>query len=187
MGLLIQNNNIQLTDGAGAVKFTTAKRMPHLLFGFSGSINVVTVTGVRQYGTGVDYYGNPTSGWSGFTCNETQDFVLATGVGIQQSGSFFMPFFSFNAGEFNTETGTTAGAGSTILRFFIDPGGYYRGVMVLSPVVVGNSLILRVKTTIKNDSGGFAGYPFINDTGPTVQLANTALTIGYRVYYGRYA
>lgn len=187
MGLLIQSNNIELTDGSGVVKFTTSKRMPHLLLGMSGSINVATVTGTRNYGTGVDYNGNPTTGYWGFNCNETQDFVLATQTGIQNAGSFIMPFFSFNAGEFSTDAGSTSGAGSTILRFFIDPAGYYSGVMVLSPIVVGNSLILQVRTTIKNDSGGFASYPFINDTGPTVQLANTALTIGYRVYYGRYA
>jgi hypothetical protein len=187
MGLLIQNNNIELTNGAGVVKFTTSKQMPHLLYGLSGSINVATVTGSRYYGEGTDYNGNPTSGYYGFLCNETQDFVIATGVAVQEAGSFFMPFFSFNAGDFNTEAGATSGAGSTILRFFIDPGGFYRGVMVLSPVVVGNSVILRVKTTIKEMAGGFSGYPFINDTGPTVQLANTALTIGYRVYYGRYA
>lgn len=187
MGLLIQNNEIQLTNASGGVKFTTAKRMPHLMYGLSGTINVANITGSRNYGSGTDYNGNPVYGYFGFNCDESQDFLLATNSAIQPANSFILPFFQFNADYFGTGTGVTSGSGSTILRLLINPDGYYCGAMILSPIVVGNSLILRVKTTAKNDSGGFASYPFVNDTGPTVQLSNTGLSINYRVYYGRFS
>lgn len=192
MGLYIENNQIRMTDAAGNERFTTAKRMSHLLYSASGTINVPNVQGTSTYVAGVGYAGDPYASWTGSTANFTQDFTVITEAGVSAADSFAIPFFKVTNGDIDTGTGAITGSGSAILRIFVDGSGYYRGVSTLTPLVIGQSVVLRVQTTIQDDAGGLVNHPpsalgsvASGQTVP-VQFLNTNYTIGYRVYYGRF-
>jgi hypothetical protein len=186
MGLIVENNAISMSDSAGNQRFTTAKRMPHLMYSASGSITIPDVAGSRYQGTGVDYSGNVVTGYYGFVVDRTDDYPVITNTAVQEAGAFVMPFFRISGSDLDTSGGSVTGSGSSILRLFVDGGGYFSGMMVLSPVVVGQTVYLRVKTTMDANDGGIANHPFINDTGATATLSASGLTIAYRVYYGRF-
>ena len=187
MGLIIENNTISMSDSAGNQRFTTSKRMPHLLYSATGSLVIPDVTGSRNYSEGLDYYGNVVGGYSGFHAEITQDVPVITNAAVQAGDAFVMPFFSISGGDLDTSGGSVTGSGSLMLRIFVDGAGFYVGAMVLSPVVVGTSVVMRIKTSILGGDNGIAGHAFINDLGYAATLAGSGLTIGYRVYYGRFA
>lgn len=194
MGLLIQNNQIILSDAAGNQRFTTEKRMPHLMLPASGTINVANCQGISTYVQGQGYAGEPYASWSGTQVNFTQDFVVLNHPSIQSENSFILPFYQITGGMVDTGGGAVTGSGSIMLRIFVDGVGYYRGVSVLTPIVSGNSVILRIKTTISDSAGTLVdhtpiplgGNLVVGQPAP-VQLANSNYTIGYRLYYGRFS
>lgn len=191
MGLVIQNNNINLTDASGNQRFTTEKRMPHLLLSASGTINVADAIGSSKYLAGTGYAGNPTASWSGSRADYTQDYTIMTDSRISSADSFIYPFFNIDLGAAATAGASLAGGGTVILNVLVDGKGYFRGVQLLTPVVVGNSVVLRVRTTIYDDLGELVNHtPYgtgtlVQNQQNTVAFSNTHYTIGYRVYYGK--
>lgn len=193
MGLLIQDNQIILSDAAGNQRFTTAKRMPHLMLAANGSIGVPNTRGTSVYVAGTGYAGSATASWTGTNVDHAQDFTVLTSAAIQDTNSFIFPFFTITGGDVDTAGAAVTGSGSIMLRVFVDGAGYYRGVATLTPIVVGNSVVLRVKTTIYDDAGGLVNHPPSALATPVygqpcpVELLNTSYTIGYRLYYGRFS
>ena len=200
MGLVIQSDNVTIKDGSGNTRFTTDRRMPHLLFSYSGSIAVPNARGTCEFSAfpGV-FDGSPFVMRGAFTCDDTRDFLIATDARITSADAFVMPFFSVSGGDIDTAGGSITGSGSSIVRLLVDTSGYFVGAMVLSPVVIGNSLILRVKTTAYSGSE-VSNYPYVDDNFPGLdeagsldlsqyhytELSGTSSTIGYRIYYGRF-
>jgi hypothetical protein len=194
MGLLIENNQILLTDASGNARFSTAKRMPHLILPATGTINVPNCRGSSRYVAGVGYAGEPYATWSGTDVNYTQDFLVLNDPKISEPNSFVIPFFKIVNGMNDTGGAVLTGSGSVILRLFVDGVGYYKGVSTLTPLVIGSTLILRVRTTILDSAGGLVDHtpisllanPVVNNPTP-VELANTNYTINYRLYYGKFS
>lgn len=194
MGLLIQNNQILLTDAAGNARFTTSKRMPHLILPATGTINVPNCQGTSTYVAGVGYAGEPYASWSGTSVNYTQDYVVLSDSKISEPNSFVIPFFRIVNGMNDTGGAALTGSGSVLLRIFVDGTGFYKGVSTLTPLVVGSTVILRVRTTIFDSAGGLVDHPLISlignpsvNSSTPVQLANTNYTINYRLYYGKFS
>lgn len=194
MGLLIQNNDITLRDSLGNARFTTAKRMPHLILPANGTISVPNCQGSSLYVAGVGYAGEPYAVWSGTTVDYTQDFIVLNDPKISATDAFILPFFKITNGMADTGAGAVTGSGSVILRIFVDGAGYYRGVATLTPLVVGNTVVLRVKTSILDSAGALAGHTPIPITSSlavnqsaNVELSDTNYTINYRLYYGRFS
>lgn len=193
MGLLIQNNQIILSDAAGNQRFTTNKRMPHLMFAASGTIGVPNVIGTSVYVAGTGYAGSPTAQWTSTSADYTQDFSVITNAAVQDSNSFIFPFFTIVGGDVDTGGAAITGSGSIMLRVFVDGAGFYRGASILTPVVIGNSVVLRIRSTIYDEAGELVAHPPVAVGTPisgqanTVELTNTGYTIGYRLYYGRFS
>lgn len=191
MGLLVQNNNVTINDGSGNLRFTTDRRMPHLLMAYSGSISVPNIRGTCTFTSSTGYGGVVTTSRNPFTWDQTLDFTIATDSRISGSDAFVMPFFSISGGDIDTAGGAITGSGSSIVRLLVDSIGYYAGAIVLSPIVSGNSLILRIRNTVGCSGGDIANYPFVDNYDSSfgyqsTDLSGTASTIGYRIYYGRF-
>jgi hypothetical protein len=172
MGLSIQNNNITISDGSGNMRFTTDRRMPHLLLGYSGGISVPNARGWSSFTTtssgGGGYGGGGATDITtrdNFSCEDIRDFVIATDSRIAQADAFVMPFFSISGGDIDTGGGAITGSGSSIVRLLVENSGYFAGAMILSPIVSGNSLILRVKSTAYCAGSDVANYPYVDNTG----------------------
>lgn len=187
MGLLIQNNNVTLTDGSGNTRFTTARRMPHLISQHSGSFTVPDVRVAEDGYVGEVYGGGTQYVVTSRSSNDLREFVIAQDANIKEADAFVMPFFTVSSGTVATGSGAITGSGSAILRLLVRTDGLFAGAMVLSPAVVDGVLKVQVKTTMFMD-GGFdiTDYPYVLNAAGVYVLANTALTIGYRIYYGRF-
>jgi len=177
MGLRLQSNLLQLTDGSNNVKFTTAYRMPHILGQVNGSIFVPDVPCFE----GSDY------GPAYITETSTNN-VLAIVPSMVGGEVFSQAFFTISAGDAATGDASIVGNGSTLLRVFRDSSGYFVGSMILTcgpAPEAPDYIVAQVRTTF--NANDFSGYsPIIDPNNGTGTLGGSGLIITYRVYYGRF-
>lgn len=186
MGLRLQSNLLQLTDGSNNVKFTTAYRMPHILGQLNGTIVVsdVPCNATANYDpeSGGTYFTGP------YTGETTTNHVLAIVPSMSGGEVFSQSFFTISAGDAQTDGASIVGNGSTLLRIFRDNGGQFVGSMILTcGPAPGTSdyIVAQVRTTFSGND--FSGYsPIIDGATGTGTLGGSGLIITYRVYYGRF-
>lgn len=183
MGLTLQNNLLQLTDGSNNVKFTTSYRMPHLLGQASGTIVVPDVPC-----TASPYYDEYGSGWGApYTAENSANNVLAIVPSMIGGEVFSQAFFTISAGDAATDNASIVGNGTTLLRVFRDSSGQFVGSMLLTcgpAPEAPDHIVAQVRTTFNGND--FSGYtPIIGGDG-TGTLGGSGLIITYRVYFGRF-
>ena len=190
MGLKLQSNLLELTDGSNNVKFTTAYRMPHILGVLEGTI---IVPDIPISGTYTEYY-DENSGYGSYyaapyLADVTTNSVLATIPAMGGGEVFSQSFFTISAGDAATGGASIVGNGSTILRILRDSGGQFVGSMLLTCGPAPNNsgaVILQVRSTLQgNDVSGYA--PAVNSSNGNGTLGGSGLIITYRVYYGRFS
>lgn len=210
MGLLLDNNYIEITDSSGNVRFSTTRRMPHLLHVVSGSFSLPNVQGTSTFSAQSEEsgYSFPRSGFSASTTH-TQTILTSSNI-TNSSDSFIAPFLTISSGDFATGSYVASGLGSSILFLFIRDDGYFAGSRVMSLQVSGDKLQMITKDEVSvSGSAAISGYSYSDSATPgyhyesnwpygegqtivfdnltvTTNLSNTSVTIGYKVYYGRY-
>jgi hypothetical protein len=194
MGITIQNNDIVIKDGDGNTRFSTARRMPHLILVASGTWNVGNVVGSSSW----SYYSDESgSGYNRASFNAStvaRTTVLSDSRIITGSGrSFVSPFFSMNNGIFTTAAGQVmAGLGSSIVHLFIRNDGYFAGSMIVNTELSAGKveLVARAECSVPGnytiDSYGYSDSGDPANGSTTTTLNGTGVTIGYKVYYGRF-
>ena len=209
MGLLLDNNYIEITDADGNVRFSTTRRMPHLLHVVSGSFSLPNVQGTSTFSVQSDEsgYSFPRSGFSASTTH-TQTILTSSNI-TNSSDSFIAPFLTISSGDFATGSYVASGLGSSILFLFIRDDGYFAGSRVMTLQVSGNKLQMITRDEVITSGQAISNYSYSDSASPgfhyesnwpygegqtivfdnltvTTSLSNTSVTIGYKVYYGRY-
>jgi len=209
MGLLLDNNYIEITDADGNVRFSTTRRMPHLLHVVSGSFSLPNVQGTSTFSVQSDEsgYSFPRSGFSASTTH-TQTILTSSNI-TNSSDSFIAPFLTISSGDFATGSYVASGLGSSILFLFIRDDGYFAGSRVMTLQVSGNKLQMITRDEVITSGQAISNYSYSDSASPgfhyesnwpygegqtivfdnltvTTTLSNTSVTIGYKVYYGRY-
>lgn len=185
MGMLIQNNLLQLTDGSNNVKFTTAYRMPHILGQLSGTINVPNMP--LNATEDIDNNGSPIFTFP-YLADNTTNTILADIPSMSSGEVFSQAFFTISAGEAYAGGASITGNGSTLLRVFRDSQGAFVGSIILTCGPApgqSNYIVAQVRSTAQTNT--FSGYtPNVNVYTGIGTLLGSSLTINYRVYYGRF-
>jgi hypothetical protein len=209
MGLLLDNNYIEITDADGNVRFSTTRRMPHLLHVVSGSFSLPNVQGTSTFSVQSDEsgYSFPRSGFSASTTH-TQTILTSSNI-TNSSDSFIAPFLTISSGDFATGSYVASGLGSSILFLFIRDDGYFAGSRVMTLQVNGDKLQMITRDEAITSGQAISNYSYSDSASPgyhyesnwpygegqtivfdnltvTTTLSNTSVTIGYKVYYGRY-
>ena len=208
MGLLLDNNYIEITDADGNVRFSTTRRMPHLLHVVSGSFSLPNVQGTSTFSVQSDEsgYSFPRSGFSASTTH-TQTILTSSNI-TNSSDSFIAPFLTISSGDFATGSYVASGLGSSILFLLIRDDGYFAGSRVMTLQVNGDKLQMITRDEVITSGQAISNYSYSDSASPgyryennpygegstivfenltvTTSLSNTSVTIGYKVYYGRY-
>lgn len=160
MGLELNSSEFIIRNAVGDVKFSTNRKMPHLLYDIPGSFNIPSILA-----------SNPNAG----IVDEQNEIIVVTNPNINNQNYFLLPFFRINGGPAETGNSVAVGGGSFLVRIFRQPStGQFLGSTIMTAEVAGNSLKISVSNNLDRTgvSGGVTGDDFIN--------------VGYRIYYGRY-
>lgn len=159
MGIDLRSTNFTIKDGSGNTKFSTERRIPHLLYNIPGVISVPTILGP-----------NP----SAVTVERTDEFILINNNNITTNDYFVLPFFRINGGPAESGNNVLTGGGSVLLRIIRQPStGLYLGSTILNTVVENGTLKLVCKQNL-------------DKTGYTNIEGDDIINVAYRVYYGRF-
>lgn len=160
MGIELNSSEFVIRNSVGDVKFSTERRIPHLLYDVPGTFDIPPLLA-----------GNPNADYA----DEQNELILVTNTNINNQNYFLLPFFKINGGPADTGGAVVVGGGSILARIYRQPStGEFLGSTILTAVVEGNSLKLSVSNNL--DRRGVPGGVVGDDT----------LNIAYRVYYGRY-
>ena len=197
MGITIQNDSIVIKDGNGNTRFSTARKMPHLLLVSSGSWTIPNVSGTASwtYSSDESYTGHV---MTGFTASQVDrqtvlvDSKIVTGVGK----SFIAPFITMSGGIFQTPSGQVMSAlGSNLPHLFVIDDGNYAGSMIVNTELSAGKVELVARSevsftgnhTIQNYSYTHSALPPAGSSGSTTTTLNgTGMTVTYKIYYGRF-
>ena len=164
MGISFNKNDVfTVKNAAGETKFSLNKQMPHIIQEFFGTVSIPTVL-------------NPgiTSRYA--IVNRIDEVANLTNVNlsINKEDSFIMPFYKIDAGEAFTSNLIMSGAGSVLVRRLTQPtSGEYLGASILN--IVQDQGNLKIVCNQHIDKSGYA----------TIS-GDVAITLSYRVYYGRF-
>jgi len=194
MGLTVQNDSIVMKDGAGNVRFTTDREMPHLLHSVSGSFTVGNVSGTANYQlvVGESSSSSAFTGWTG--SNVTRHTAITNSNVITGSDAFVAPFITINGGIFATPAGQTMSAlGSNLVNLYIRNDGYFSGSTLINVEIVAGKVELVVRSelnvagnyTILNHSYNHTA-PAAATVGVPSTLNGTSFNVTYKIYYGRF-
>lgn len=153
-----------ITDSSGALKFNLERRMPHILFSPKGTITVPLMFSGRT---------------NALSIQETQSNTIITNSMISSSDYFIMPFYKITNGIADTGGKTINGSGSTLIRVIRQlVTGEILGTSILDTVVEGQSIKLNVRNN----------FDITNLENLNLYLnTDIAVTINYKIYYGRFS
>lgn len=160
MGIELTSSAFNIRNSRGEVKFSTDRRIPHLLYDVPGSFNIPQILASNPNAEFVD---------------EQNELILVTNRNINNENFFLLPFFKINGGPAETGDSVIVGGGSILVRIYRQPStGEFLGSSILTAVVENNSLKISVSNNI--DRRGIRG---------TI-VGDDLINVSYRVYYGRY-
>lgn len=158
MGFNFNKDNFTITDNNENIKFSIDRKMPAILFSISNIINITPI-----------FLDSTTT-----RVNRRDEYFVVSNEIINNRDYFILPFFKIAGGTADTNNYVATGGGSTVLRVIRQPStGEYLGSSLLSTIVDGNTIKLVVDNSA--DKGTFR-----NISG------DVAITISYRVIYGRF-
>ena len=158
-----KNDVFTIKNAAGETKFSLSKRMPHIIHDISGTASIPTVLNA-----------NTTSRYE--IINRTDEVANLTNINlsINKEDSFIMPFYKISAGEAYTSNLIISGAGSVLVRRLTQPSsGEYLGCSILN--IIQDQGNLKIVCNQHIDRSGYASIS-----------GDAAITLSYRVYYGRF-
>jgi hypothetical protein len=160
MGLELNNRSFVIKNSVGDIKFSTERRIPHLLYDIPGSFNIPPIL-----------TNNPTAN----IVDEQNELILITNLNITSQNYFLLPFFKINGGPAETGNSVIIGGGSILVRIYRQPGtGQFLGSTILTALVDDTSLKISVSNNL--DRTGIRGSVIGDDL----------INVSYRIYYGRY-
>lgn len=167
MPLLIQNNDILMTNTAGEARFTTLRKMPSILRTISGTFTISSVS--------LGY-------------NTTDYIILPAGTpGIQNYGYFILPSFRISNSDAQSGGLSLSGLGTVQLASYRQSDGSYAGSIIFDVFVLSDlSLVIRQTVGIttanilkdKDDIQVYSG-------GGTLTFPQP-IDVSYTLYYCRW-
>jgi hypothetical protein len=160
MGIELTSSAFNIKNSKGEIKFSTDRRIPHLLYDIPGSFNVPPILASNPDARFVD---------------EQNELILVTNRNINNENFFLLPFFKITGGPAETGNSVIVGGGSILIRIYRQPStGEFLGSSIMTAIAENNSLKISVSNNI--DRQGVRG----TTTGDDL------INISYRIYYGRY-
>jgi hypothetical protein len=197
MGITIQNDSIVIKDGSGNTRFSTDRKMPHLLLVSSGTWVIPNVSGTANwtYYSDESYSGHQITSYTASQVDRKT--VLANSKILSGAGkSFVAPFITMSGGMFQTSSGQVMSAlGSNLPHLFVKDDGNYAGSMIVNTelssgkieLVARSEVYFSGNTTIQNYGFSHSALPPAGSSGSTTTtLNNTGMTVTYKIYYGRF-
>lgn len=169
MGILFQSDRFEITDASKNIKFSTTRKMPHLLYEATGTYTVPLVK------TG------------GFSYVEREDDQkILTNSNINTNDPFTIGFFKITGGPADTGDKVATGGGSILLRVLRRKNtAEFLGSSILNIKVGQGQLLLSVSQNLdrRENVVGVSNILTIRDEDV---LGDDVITVSYRVYYGRF-
>lgn len=160
MGIELTSSAFNIKNSKGEIKFSTDRRIPHLLYDVPGSFSVPPIL-----------VSNPDAQF----VDEQNELILVTNRNINNENFFLLPFFKINGGPAETGNSVIVGGGSILIRIYRQPStGEFLGSSIMTAIAENNSLKISVSNNI--DRAGTRGTATGDDL----------ISISYRIYYGRY-
>jgi hypothetical protein len=162
MGLLFEKDNFTITNSIGDTKFSLDKRMSHILLSPAGTLTLPSLLS-----------SNPT----GQTINRTDSYTIISDPKITRTDFFVMPFYKITNGYADTGGYTISGTGSTLIRVVTQTvTGIVLGTSILDTVVEDGALKIQVRNT----------FDRVNNYNSSLIANDTAVSLSYKIYYGRF-
>jgi hypothetical protein len=162
MGLILEKDNFTITNSKGDTKFALDRRMPHIVVTTSGVLTFPSLLGA-----------NPTAQ----TIETTDSYTIANDSIITQKDYFLMPFYKITGGYADTGGYTISGTGSTLIRAVSQSlSGTILGTSILDTVVEDGALKIKVRNT----------FDRLNNFNSSLIANDVAVSLSYKVYYGRF-
>lgn len=172
MGLLFQSDKIEIRDNNRKLKFSTDRKMPHIIYGpISGSIPIPLVKNGQSY------------------VERKDELVIQTNSNINTDDPFIIAFYKVTGGPADTGGKLATGGGSIILRTLRRTRtGEFLGSSILDLIVEPGQLKLSCSQNLdrRQYGGGTYGSPLSPDIREEDVLGDDAVSIEYTVYYGRF-
>lgn len=171
MGIVFQSDKFEIRDAARQLKFSTTRKMPHLLYSTTGTYTVPIVRNGQSYVERVD------------------EKIVLTNSNININDPFTMGFYEISGGVGDTNGKIGVGGGSIILRLLRrNSTGEFLGSSILDIKVESGVLKLAVSQNLdrRQYGGGTFGNPYSADIREQDVLGDDAVSISYRIFYGRF-
>jgi len=162
MGIsLNKDDTFTIKDGLGNTKFSLDKRMPHIFGEFSGTVSIPKIYDLEPASTSI--------------INRIDIITTLSSSYISNyDDSFILPFYNITGGIADTNSKIVCGIGSTIIRKFFQPSSReFLGSSILDVIIEDGSLKLICNQHL--DKTGFTNID-----------GDVAITLSYKIYYGRF-
>jgi hypothetical protein len=172
MGILFQSDKFEIRDNNRNVKFSTDRKMPHILYGpIAGSIPIPQVRNGQSY------------------VERKDELVIQTNSNINTDDPFIIAFFKITGGPADTGGKLATGGGSFILRTLRRVNtGEFLGSSILDVIIEPGQLKLSCAQNLdrRQFGGGTYGSPLSPDIREQDVVGDDPVSIEYTVYYGRF-
>lgn len=160
MGLRIDPNRILITGADNEVKFTTERRMPHIIGNTAGEIGHTVIMNEE-----------------GNAALSDTNIVIATNAALVTGEVFSLNFIKIVGSNGDTGGKYITANGSLTATIYNNASGDFKGATMITTGPTGNgnaSVYLQIRTAVNGWDGTLSGG---------TQLS---FTIYYRVFYGRF-
>jgi hypothetical protein len=163
MGLDISSSKLNITNSSGEIKFSTERKMPHILYSVTGTFAIPTIV---PSGSALNYF------------ERADEQILITNSLINNSNYFILPFYKITGGPAASGGASITGGGSVILRIIRHANdGSFLGSSILETVVSSGVLKLVCYQNLNRATDYNNALPIVGDD---------IVSVDYRVYYGRF-
>lgn len=169
MGILLQSDKFEITDASKNIKFSTARKMPHLLYEATGTFDIPKILDGQSY------------------IERFDEKIIITNSNINTNDPFIMGFYKITGGVADTGDKVSTGGGSIILRLLRKRNtGEFLGSSILDIKVESGQLKLSISQNLDKRQFGGASIGLTYDLSDAEVLGDDVVSVSYRVYYGRF-
>jgi hypothetical protein len=161
MGISLNKNNaFTITDSLGNTKFSLNSKMPHIIYEVTGNVGIPAMSLLVGQQT--------------LSRVDTLVTLANTYISSDNANNFIFPLIKISGGVADTNGKVLPALGSTVLRVIKDQTtNSILGTSVLDCIQDQGSLKLICTNNFDRGTSGFA-------------VGDDAVSISYRVYYGRF-
>jgi hypothetical protein len=168
MGILFQSDRFEITDASKNIKFSTTRKMPHLLYETTGTFDIPKILDGTSY------------------VERDDEKIILTNSNINTNDPFTIGFFKITGGPADTGNKVSTGGGSILLRVLRRRNtAEFLGSSILNIKVEQGQLKLSVSQNLDRRENviGVSNILSIRDEDI---LGDDTISVSYRVYYGRF-